>query len=46
MGPVKGEDNDPTTVIQTIETLASIKGCSIEEATMQIRNNFKTLFEL
>ena len=46
MGPVRGMDNDPTTVIQTVEAMAGIRQCSIEEIRLQIRSNFRALFNL
>ena len=46
MGPVRGMDNDPTTVIQTVEFMAGIRQCSIEEIRLQIRSNFRALFNL
>lgn len=46
MGPVRGMDNDPTTVIQTVEVMAGIRQCSAEEMRRQIRSNFRALFNL
>eukprot|EP00981_Chlorochromonas_danica_P000597 scaffold138_cov178-Ochromonas_danica.AAC.3 len=44
MGPVKGEDNTPWTVKQSVATIAQIKGLTEEEVRSQIRTNFRTLF--
>jgi len=46
MGPVRGVDNDPTTVIQTVDAMAQIRQCSSEDVRHQIRSNFKDLFRL
>lgn len=46
MGPVKGENNTPITVTQSIATFARIRDVSEEEMCRQIRQNFKDLFSL
>lgn len=46
MGPVRGVDNDPTTVIESIEVIAQIRGVSAEEMKAQVRENFRTLFQM
>lgn len=44
MGPVKGEDNTPVTVLQSITTIAALKGISEQEARETVRENFRRLF--
>jgi Tat protein secretion system quality control protein TatD with DNase activity len=46
MGAIKGQTNDPTTVIESIETIATIKNLSTLEMKNIVRNNFLTLFNL
>lgn len=44
MGPVRGEDNVPHTVVEGMKKIAEIRGVSIEEMRDQIRSNYKDLF--
>ncbi len=46
MGPVKGEDNTPKTVIDSIETIARLKNMDPNDVRTTIRGNFRTLFGL
>jgi Tat protein secretion system quality control protein TatD with DNase activity len=46
MGPTYGTPNDPSTVPQSIEVYAQIKGVSVEEAKRAVRDNFRRLFGL
>jgi Tat protein secretion system quality control protein TatD with DNase activity len=44
MGPVKGEDNTPVTVLQSIDTIATLRQMDEFELRDQVRTNFRTLF--
>ncbi len=44
MGPVKGEDNIPSTVIQSIDTIANLRGMPSEELRSIVRKNYQDLF--
>jgi TatD DNase family protein len=44
MGPLKGVDNTPDTVIESIQTIAQLKKMEPDEIKQIIRNNFRTLF--
>lgn len=44
MGPVKGQDNRPVTVLQAVETIAKLKNKSADEMKEIIRTNFHDLF--
>lgn len=44
MGPVKGEDNVPHTVVEGIVKMAELRGISVEEMRDIVRNNYKDLF--
>jgi TatD DNase family protein len=46
MGPVKGENNTPITVTQSIATFAACRNLPEEEVLRQVRQNFKDLFSL
>lgn len=46
MGPRRGEDNTPVTVLESVRTLAEIRGLAIDEMTQTIRRNFRALFDL
>ena len=46
MGPVKGVDNTPDTVIQSIDTIAKIKNIDSETCRQAIRENYRQLFGL
>jgi TatD DNase family protein len=42
-GPVKGERNDPSTVVGTVELFAEYRGLSLEDARDQMKNNLNEL---
>ncbi len=46
MGPFKGLDTDPSTVVLPIEAIARIKGLSVAEARQSVRDNVRVLFQL
>ena len=46
LAPIRGERNDPTTVIQTVEFLAEIKEWPLERAKDLVWGNYKRLFNL
>jgi TatD DNase family protein len=46
MGPVRGVDNTPDTVIQSIETIAKMRGMEADELRDIVRDNFRRLFSL
>eukprot|EP01035_Chromulina_nebulosa_P020214 gene20214-26243_t len=46
MGPDKGVRNDPTTVPRGVAAIAKVKNITENEMKIQIRNNFKTLFNI
>ena len=46
MAPDKSTVNDPSTVVQSIETFAQLRGCSVEKMRTTVRSNFRDLFGL
>lgn len=42
--PYKGQRNEPSFIVKTIEELSRLKGCSIEESAEVTTNNFISLF--
>ena len=46
MGPFKGEDNVPTTVLLSIDTIATLKNVEVDSMRDIVRSNFRTLFGL
>lgn len=46
MGPVRGVDNTPDTVTQSIETIAKLRNIPEETLRETVRENFRTLFSL
>ncbi|WP_201456448.1 TatD family hydrolase [Chlamydia sp. 17-3921] len=37
--PFRGKKNEPAYIVHTVETIAAIKGCSVEELSSIVRNN-------